>query len=499
MAQLDYTRLKRKCLDITGMMETSKQYPLYYQEIAGNFDGAGLSYGVVQFNFGSETLQPILNNLITNSPDVVKIAFEFGTDPQYYNTLVTVITTYTKAQQITWGDSISNPSNKHEVIEPWNTYFENLGATTECQNEQAEALNSYYSSALTWYNEYKDYSPATYGSRRLFGLLFDIAIQNGSISAATRDEIIEDFLLIDTNGKTQEEIEQEKMIIIANRRANASTEQWSYDVRNRKLCWARGEDEVHGIYIVCKDYEVTMEDAFPATPATFPKQANKLRDDTVTGNWYFESDPQVRDGKVLSEGDRIHHLPTDVTGIWTLKNGILLNQSYIAKAGNNDNFVQYVRVARIKHKANYGRAILSAELVHSGTYIKTGTMKIISYNNPAQTIHSKSRFYLMSDGVDLDNFVAGDILYQQWLPSGSYSYLDYSYIDIWVKLSNYSQLAMDVVSAHVENTTEIELNPAVKMPLVTNIPVVTTVGYIDTYEVTAQSAVNFDIKTYTLV
>lgn len=47
-----------------------------YSTIAGNYDGAGMSFGIIQYNFGQGTLQPILNAMIEQAPDVVENIFE---------------------------------------------------------------------------------------------------------------------------------------------------------------------------------------------------------------------------------------------------------------------------------------------------------------------------------------------------------------------------------------------------------------------------------------
>ena len=42
-----------------------------FDEVTGNFDGQGLSYGILQWNFGQGTLQPIFKNLFARYPNVV--------------------------------------------------------------------------------------------------------------------------------------------------------------------------------------------------------------------------------------------------------------------------------------------------------------------------------------------------------------------------------------------------------------------------------------------
>lgn len=270
---LTYDELKKATGELTTLYETSTPAPDCYGVVAGNFDGAGISFGFIQFNFGSNTLQPLLNNLITNHEAVVKTAFEFSTNPAYYNELVTVVTTYSKAQQIAWGDSISVPTNKHLLKQPWRRFFNALGITPESQAAQIEQAEWYWYSALNWYNEYKGYVETylpgfTIKTRKAYALFFDIAVQNGSIPTSVRDLIIADIQAINTDGKTQLEVETEVLVRIANRRADAVNPSWSEVVRERKLAIANGSGFVYSgtLYMDTETYNAGTLEAFPSPP-----------------------------------------------------------------------------------------------------------------------------------------------------------------------------------------------------------------------------------------
>ncbi len=76
--------------------------------------------------------------------------------------------------------------------------------------------------------------------------MFDICVQNGSIPARVREQIQTDFADLSAE-LSPEEIEVEKMRIVANRRAEAANPRFVEDVRKRKLCIAEGRGTVHGI------------------------------------------------------------------------------------------------------------------------------------------------------------------------------------------------------------------------------------------------------------
>lgn len=262
-----YDVMKQRAMALTALFETSTSAPACFGVSAGNFDGAGMSFGAIQFNLKTGNLQPIFIHMIDNYPDVTKSAFNYSTDPSYYNTFVDMMKNKTKDEQIAWADTISVTTNKHNLVSPWKAYLSTLGQTQQCIDKQVASAEWYWNTAYNLYQEYKVLSPApTMFSRRAYALFFDIAVQNGGISTTVKDLITQDFNAIVTTGKTAEQIETEKMVIIANRRADAVTSSFQSTVRERKLAIANGTGYVYGgsLYMDTAVYEMTMEEAFPA-------------------------------------------------------------------------------------------------------------------------------------------------------------------------------------------------------------------------------------------
>lgn len=77
--------------------------------------------------------------------------------------------------------------------------------------------------------------------------MFDIAVQNGGISALVRAQIEQD---VEREGPwdDREAEEVSRLRIVASRRAEAANPRWVEDVRARKLCIADGAGMVHGGY-----------------------------------------------------------------------------------------------------------------------------------------------------------------------------------------------------------------------------------------------------------
>src|SRR5947199_28393 len=53
-----------RCLALTGTFETGAQPPDCFCGVTGDFDGMGISFGVLQWNLGQNSLQPLLIEMI---------------------------------------------------------------------------------------------------------------------------------------------------------------------------------------------------------------------------------------------------------------------------------------------------------------------------------------------------------------------------------------------------------------------------------------------------
>lgn len=225
--------LSTRCLALTGTFETGQLAPGCFAAIAGNFDGQGISFGALQWNFGQGTLQTLLKEMSTKHPDIMSNIF--GAD------LATLQKAVNGAKQdaLNFAQSIQD-AKKHVVSDTWKNRFRLLGLSPEFQAIEVNGASKYYSNAKNL--------AATYNiwSTRGHALMFDICVQNGSISDVVKSQIMADFGKIPT-GLSREETEVRKMVIIANRRAEAANPKFVEDVRKRKLCIANGKGVVHGI------------------------------------------------------------------------------------------------------------------------------------------------------------------------------------------------------------------------------------------------------------
>lgn len=232
--------LNHRCLALTGAFEIGRGFPECFAGLSGDFDGQGTSFGVLQWNFGQNTLQPLLGEMITNHRELTKSIFQ-----NHFDTLVEKLEGE-KEVLMDFARSIQH-SEKHYVLQPWRGMFKALGRTEECQEIQVRLAGGLFSKALELCDEYELWS------ERAAALMFDIKVQNGSINSKVKGQITEDIKKLPA-GLSDEEREVEKMRIVANRRAEASYTRWIEDVRERKLCCANGEGSVHGV-----DYDIATQ------------------------------------------------------------------------------------------------------------------------------------------------------------------------------------------------------------------------------------------------
>ena len=239
--------LDLRCLALTGSFETNVPPPGCFSCISGDFDGQGLSYGALQFNLGQRTLQPLLLGIDRRNPGLLDEIF----DAQVH-ALRAMLSTDDLQSQLAFARSIQTPGFR--VHEPWRGMFVALGRTPACQDAQLEQASQLMQRARRLCSRFG------VGSPRALALLFDILVQNGSISAAVSAQIDDDIRRLDPHLPAADQ-ERERLCIIANRRAEAAHPRWVEDVRTRKLCIANGRGHVHGaFYDLDEQYGLALEE-----------------------------------------------------------------------------------------------------------------------------------------------------------------------------------------------------------------------------------------------
>lgn len=207
----------------------SKQFEVgNLNQIAGNFDGQGLSLGYLQWCIGQGTLQPLLNRMDREYNDEMKSIF--GTN---YDSIHNMIID-TTGNQLAWAKSINDSTNK--IIQPWYSQFVSLCNNQNFINIELDAEAYKISQAMIICDKYN------LKSVRGFALAFDIAVQNGSISSDAAK-------IIDTaRAQKPDMTERDLLKMIANAVADTSTSN-SEDIRSRKIAIVNGTGKVHGFML----------------------------------------------------------------------------------------------------------------------------------------------------------------------------------------------------------------------------------------------------------
>jgi hypothetical protein len=236
--------------------ETSNYRPLSYGISSANFDGAGGSYGIIQFNWKSGTCQPIFKDMFNLHPDIMAEVFTTTAD---YNTFYDVVFNRTTANQILWGDSITilnaDGTRSNKIKDPWAGYFVKLGTYKSYQDRQDVASAPYWNNAKTWSSNYGLWT------RRGYTLMLDIAVQFGGISTAANTDILNFIAAQDPNKVLTPELrELRRMRYIASRCAqDHSGGAFSGSAFDRKLGIANGQGTVYGGFVTTQNFDCVLE------------------------------------------------------------------------------------------------------------------------------------------------------------------------------------------------------------------------------------------------
>lgn len=174
---LPFDQLKAQIHLNTGFFETSNYTEnTQMQVISGNWDGAGMSCGNLQYNYGpADVLQTLWVYMIANHISVVQSAF--GANTTQYNEFLNVTNTYTRTQRIDWADSITDfvlDSTGRTLVAPWHSCLQALLLKPETKAK-------YYSlrDELYWINPYDLFRQMNCTSRAALASFFDLYVNKG--------------------------------------------------------------------------------------------------------------------------------------------------------------------------------------------------------------------------------------------------------------------------------------------------------------------------------
>ncbi len=240
--------LAYRCLALTGSFETGTAPPDCFAGLSGDFDGQGLSFGVLQWNLGQGSLQPLLAEIDCTQPALTGRIFD--THYAEFQAMLGL----DRDDQLLWARSIQDRAT-FRLVEPWAGMFKTLGRAREFQSIETTYAQQLYQDATVLCGLYG------VSSERAVALMFDIKVQNGSINTVVQAQIQRDVAGLDA-ALQGDDLEVARLQIIANRRAEAANPQWVEDVRQRKLTIANGTGVVHG-----RRYDLATQYGVRLTPA----------------------------------------------------------------------------------------------------------------------------------------------------------------------------------------------------------------------------------------
>lgn len=211
--------------------------PSAYQNVTGNTDKQGLSFGVIQWNFGQRTLQRLLNAMAKRDPQLFRDLCNGKGD----ELLAHCQDTSNKgvAEAVDWAKTFVCAAPTSGQLKPeWQDVFKNLGAAPAFIEEQnKDLIDNYWKQAKAIaYDQHLT-------TERGMALAFDIAVQNGSVKDSAQAYIDQQLKQRQASGVLVDD--QQLMEIIATAVSLQSAPENRKNVLERKMAIARGGGSVN--------------------------------------------------------------------------------------------------------------------------------------------------------------------------------------------------------------------------------------------------------------
>ena len=213
--------LFERCLQVTAAFEGHG-----FGLVKGNFDGAGLTWGVIGFTLSNGEIQAILKTTEQQAPGT--LARVMGPLAVHWQ----AITAQPVDKQVAWADAISAGPTKEKLPTAWLEAFARLGEEPAIKRLQMQrSYDRYFVPCAA--------SAHTLGLHSELGvaLAFDVHVQNGGFKP-------EAFALAAAlPAGTPEAVRRAQLAEAA---ASSARPQYRADVRSRKKTMATGQGVVHG-------------------------------------------------------------------------------------------------------------------------------------------------------------------------------------------------------------------------------------------------------------
>jgi hypothetical protein len=235
-AQVTLAQAQEMALRITTFFEGSKS--MNFQALAGDFDGQGMSFGLIQWNFGQGTLGPLLKKMLVT--DAAAFAACFGPTTNFA-ALKSALERGDNPAQLAWTRELQLRDKS-----AWRAAFQAVGAIDRFNAIQlAEAEAKYHPLTMQAVRQLQLIAPALMAAVefRSYAALFDLCVQQGSVTRALD--------AIRVRVRTENPANQSALLSIAVvERARLSAPEFQSDCISRRmgiLAGAPFESTAHGV------------------------------------------------------------------------------------------------------------------------------------------------------------------------------------------------------------------------------------------------------------
>lgn len=232
-----WSRSELVALQITSSFETGR--PLGYGGLTGDFDGMGLSFGLLQWNIGAGSLQPLLRAFADQHP--ANLEADFGDQAASLREMLALPST---AEQLAWARTLNrggSGTDRFQIVEPWRAAFEKLAADPSFQQVENRFARVRMDAAERIARELH------LQTERGLALVFDNVTQNGPgwLGVRNRRQLITDRLRDLESQAGRAPTEREVLGVIAEVVADTVKPRWRTLVLQRRLLIVNGRGR-HG-------------------------------------------------------------------------------------------------------------------------------------------------------------------------------------------------------------------------------------------------------------
>ena len=236
----DLSPAERKAVAITSTFETGK--PGGFFGLAGNFDGQGISFGLVNWNIGTGSLQPLLREFAKEYPD--RWSRVFGSGATSFREVIASDSKVARATQLQFAiEQMNERCIKRSrkvwcVKEPWLSYFKRLSEDSAFQSIQIRHVRVLLRDGVAHCQTYDLKSEAA------FCFMFDAVASHGNAWQNKKKRAV--FIKEKLQRLSEERgvgnlPEQEVLLVIADVLGATSAPRWASAARERKRWFVTGQ------------------------------------------------------------------------------------------------------------------------------------------------------------------------------------------------------------------------------------------------------------------